>query len=190
MASSAGFEKGSGGAGTGTCFLAGDGAPIVGVGGEEARAALDAFMGFDELLHRGHAFADDDVAGLDAVIGDLAFVQRGEKAAFADDEDGAAGIGFAEEVRGVQRGGVEVAGGEPVDAEMFEAHGEILGSGRGVVGEKKKGRARGTERLHEFHRARNQLVFTVDDAVHVDQITGFHDGSFNDANCSRRVRRL
>jgi hypothetical protein len=35
-------------------------------------------------------------------------MQRGEQPAFADDEDGAAGIGFAEKIRRVESRGVEM----------------------------------------------------------------------------------
>jgi hypothetical protein len=102
------------------------------------------------------------------------FVQGGEEPAFAEHEHGAAGIAFAKEIRRVQRGRVEVARRQAVNAQMIEPHCQILRRRRGVVRGKQKRRAGGGQGIDKIRRAGNQLVFPVNDAVHVNQVAGFH----------------
>jgi hypothetical protein len=59
-------------------------------------------------------------------------------------------------------------------AQMLQTHLKIFGRGGGIVGEKKKRRADGDQRLDKFRRAGNQFVFPVNDTVHVNQVACFH----------------
>jgi hypothetical protein len=137
-ATGAGFEEGGDGAGAGSGFLAGNGAPVVRVGGDQPCAFLDQFVGLGQFFGGGGAFADDDVIRVDAVVGDLAFVERGEQTAFADHEGRAIRVGFVEEIGGVHGRRVKVTGCETLNAEVFEPDGQVLAGGRGIVGEKKE----------------------------------------------------
>ena len=64
---------------------------------------LDALMSLAKFFHGRRAFTHDHVVGPDGVVGDLAFMKRGEESAFADDEDRAAGVSFTEKIRRVER---------------------------------------------------------------------------------------
>src|SRR6266850_2448987 len=90
----AGFQERSGGAGSRAGFFARDGAPVVGVSGEEAGPALDAFVSFAQLLHAHRAFTHDYVAGMNRVVRDLVLVQGRQQAAFSQDKDGAVWVSF------------------------------------------------------------------------------------------------
>ncbi|MEI9864079.1 MAG: hypothetical protein WDN00_05910 [Limisphaerales bacterium] len=61
-----------------------------------------------------------------------------------------------------------------MNTEMFQAHGKVFWRGSGVVGEKKKGRTDFDQGLDKFHGPGNQLVFPVNDPVHVNQVSCFH----------------
>ena len=144
---------------------------------------LDALMSLAKFFHGRRAFTHDHVVGPDGVVGDLAFVKRGEQSAFADDEHRAAGIGFAEEIRCVERGGIEMTRGQPVNAEMIQAHGEVFRRRRRVIGEKNKRCAGGVHGRHKIRRAGNQLVLPIDDAVHINEVAGFHSNSTVGSRC-------
>ena len=83
-------------------------------------------------------------------------------------------VSWTQKIRGVESGGVEMPRGKTLDAEVLEADRQVFGSGRGVVREEKKRRPGGGQCLHKVRRAGNQLILAVDDAVHVNQVTGFH----------------
>src|SRR5436853_497895 len=64
--------------------------------------------------------------------------------------------------------------GKPGNAQVPKAHGEIRRGRRGIVGQKKKWFSCGQQRLDKFRCTRDELIFAVDDPVHVDQISQFH----------------
>src|SRR4051812_15242164 len=69
--------------------LARDGAPIIGVRGQQTGAPLDALMSFPQLFHRRPTLTDYDVAGMNAVICNFVLVQGSEESAFTNDKHSA-----------------------------------------------------------------------------------------------------
>lgn len=95
-------------------------------------------MRLGQTIHRRGPFADHHVAGLDGVVGDFAFVQRREQATFADDKRGASRVGFAQKIGRIQRGRIKVPRIQPMNAEVFQPHGQSFGRGGRVVGQKEE----------------------------------------------------
>ena len=122
----AGFQKGGGGSGSGTRFLGGNRAPIIGIRRQEPGAAFDALVGLGQPFRRGRAFPHHHVVGTDGVVGDLLLMQGREQAAFPEHEDGAIGMGLREKLGRVQGGRIEVPGCQPADADVFQPHAEIF----------------------------------------------------------------
>ena len=75
---------------------------------------------------------------------------------------------LAQEIRGVQCRGIEMARGQSWNAEVSQPDGKILRGGSGVVGQKNEWRSGLNERRDEFLRAREQLILSVHDPVHID----------------------
>ena len=120
-------------------LVAGDRAPVVRVGSEQSRAAFDALVRFGEFFRGRSAFAHDDVARVNPVACDAMFVQRGEQSTFTDDKHSAGGMRFAQEIRRVQRGRVEMARGQYGIPRCFSRTARSSGVGAELFVRKRKG---------------------------------------------------
>lgn len=67
------------------------------------------------------------------------------------------------------------------DAEMFHADRQVFRGWCGIIREKKKRRAGGNQGGNEFSRAIDQVIFPVNDSIHVDQISKFHNSIWVEA---------
>src|SRR5688572_2882908 len=82
-----------------TRLLARDRAPVVRVRCEQACPAFHAFMRFGQFFSRRAALPDDDIARVNAIIGDAVLVQRGEESAFANHEHSTCRVRFTQKIR-------------------------------------------------------------------------------------------
>ena len=68
---------------------------------------------------------------------------------------------------------------QTMNAEVLESHDEVFRRGGGIVGEEQERRARRIQGLHEINGPRNELILTVYDPVHINQVTCFHSLIFD-----------
>ena len=100
-------------------------------------------------------------------------MKGGQQPTFPKREHGAARMGLAEEIRGIDCGSIKIPWGNVRNAQMLQPDRQVFRCGRGIIREEEE-RDPGLHQCgDELGRPRDQTVLPVNDTVHVDQITCF-----------------
>src|SRR4029078_6107961 len=99
-----GLQESSRSPGAGSSLLAGNGTPVIRVGGQETSPSFEVLVGFGQTFHGGRPSTDNHVTRRDRVVGDFVLVQRGNQPPFANDEHRPVGIRFTEELSRAKHG--------------------------------------------------------------------------------------